>query len=56
MSAASSAQILSQVAKPAEMFSDDECVQKLALLLEHRDTTKLDEIVALIARLAIPIE
>ena len=37
-------------------LSDDECVQKLALLIEHRDNKNLDEIVALIARLAIPIE
>jgi hypothetical protein len=56
MSAASSAQILPDMAEPAFMFSDDECVQKLALLLEHRDSTKLDEIVGLIARLAISIE
>ena len=37
-------------------FSDDECVQRLALLIEHRDNKNLDEIVALIARLAVPIE
>jgi hypothetical protein len=36
--------------------SDDECVQKLAALIEHRDTTDLSEIVALIARLAATIE
>jgi hypothetical protein len=38
------------------VFSDDECVQRLALLIEHRDNQNLDEIVALIARLAVPIE
>jgi hypothetical protein len=37
-------------------FSDDECIQRLALLIEHRDNKNLDEIVALIARLAVPIE
>lgn len=37
-------------------FSDDECVQKLAALIEHKDNTNLSEIVALIARLAVPIE
>jgi hypothetical protein len=37
-------------------LSDDECVQRLALLIEHRDNKNLDEIAALIARLAVPIE
>jgi hypothetical protein len=37
-------------------MSDDECVQRLALLMEHKDNKNFDEIVALIARLAIPIE
>jgi hypothetical protein len=37
-------------------LSDDECVQKLALLIEQRNNKNLDELVALIARLAIPIE
>src|ERR1700682_5174 len=32
-------------------LSDDECVQRLALLIEHRDNKNLDEIAALIARL-----
>lgn len=41
---------------PASSFSDDECVQKLAALLEHRDNTNLREIAALIARLLVPIE
>ena len=41
---------------PAIALSDDECVQRLALLIEHRDNKNLDKIVALIARLAIPIE
>lgn len=40
----------------ATSFSDDECVQRLALLIEHRDNKNLDQIVALIARLAVPIE
>jgi hypothetical protein len=37
-------------------LSDDECVQRLALLIEHRDNKNFTEIVALIARLAVPIE
>ena len=41
---------------PPDSFSDDECVQKLAALIEHRDNANLGEIVALIARLAVPIE
>lgn len=41
---------------PTRNFSEDECIQKLALLIEHRDNKNLDEIVALIARLAVPIE
>jgi hypothetical protein len=35
--------------------SDDECIQKLATLIEHKDSRKLHEIVALIARLTVPI-
>jgi hypothetical protein len=41
---------------PASSCSDDECVRKLAALIEHKDDTDLGEIVALIARLAVPIE
>ena len=41
---------------PTMAFSDDECVQKLALLIEHKDNKNLDQIAALIARLAVPIE
>jgi len=40
----------------AWLSSDDECVRKLAMLLEHRDTRDLDEVVALIGRLAIMVE
>ena len=38
------------------LSSDDECVRKLAMLLEHRDVTDLDEVIALIGRLAVPLE
>ena len=41
---------------PTIALSDDECVQRLALLIEHRDNKNLDKIVALIARLAVPRE
>ena len=37
-------------------LSDDECVQKLALLIRHKDNKNLGEVVALISRLAVPIE
>jgi hypothetical protein len=48
--------VLNDAPSIASRFSDDECVQRLAQLIEHRDNKNLDEIVALIARLAIPIE
>ena len=48
--------VLNNAPSIAFNLSDDECVQKLALLIEHRDNKNLDEIVALIARLAVPIE
>ena len=38
------------------VFSDDECVRRLALLIEDADNKNLDEIITLIARLAVPIE
>jgi len=41
---------------PTLAMSDDDCVRKLAMLIEHWDDTKLDEIAALISLLAIPIE
>ncbi len=37
-------------------LSDDECVQKLAVLIEHRDSRNLGEIAKLIGRLAVPVE
>jgi hypothetical protein len=37
-------------------MSDDECVQKLAILIQHRDCRNLDEIAKLIGRLAVPVE
>lgn len=36
--------------------SDDECIRRLALLVKQKDHTKLGGMVALIARLAPPIE
>jgi len=48
--------VLNEAPPIAFNLSDEECVQKLALLIEHRDNRNLDEIVALIARLAVPIE
>ena len=45
-----------QVDSVALLYSDDECVQKLAALLEHKDTRNLQAIARLISRLAVPIE
>jgi hypothetical protein len=38
------------------LYSDDECVQRLAALLEHQDSRNLQAIARLISRLAVPIE
>jgi hypothetical protein len=40
----------------ALLYSDDECVERLAALLEHKDTRNLQAIARLISRLAVPIE
>jgi hypothetical protein len=40
----------------ALLYSDDECVQSLAALVEHKDTRNLKAIARLISRLAVPIE
>ena len=45
-----------QVDSIALLCSDDECVQRLAALLEHKDTRNLQVIARLISRLAVPIE
>jgi hypothetical protein len=45
-----------QVDGRAFVNSDDECVQKLAALIEHKDNRNLAEIARLISRLAVPIE
>ncbi|MGY4288945.1 hypothetical protein ACVWXO_008165 [Bradyrhizobium sp. LM2.7] len=37
-------------------LSDDECVARLARAVETPDSTRLDEIAALIGRLAVAIE
>jgi len=36
--------------------SDDECVRRLAMLIEYNDNKNLGEIAALIGRLAVSIE
>jgi hypothetical protein len=38
------------------LLSDDECVQQLAALIEHRDSKRIGEIAMLIGRLAVPVE
>jgi hypothetical protein len=37
-------------------MSDDECLSRLAQVIEAHDGEKLDEVARLIARLAVPIE
>jgi hypothetical protein len=37
-------------------WSDDECIEKLAALIEHRDNGNLGEIARLIGRLAVAVE
>ncbi len=46
----------SQLDDKAFVYSDDECVQKLAALVEHKNNRNLAEIARLISRLAVPIE
>lgn len=36
--------------------SDDECVRKLAVLIESKDVRTLGEVVRLIGRLLVPLE
>lgn len=45
-----------QVDGEALLYSDDECVQRLAALLEHKDSRNLKAVARLISRLAVPIE
>ena len=45
-----------QVDSRVRVYSDDECVQKLAALLEHKNNRNLAEIARLIGRLAVPVE
>jgi hypothetical protein len=45
-----------QVDDIAVFYSDDECVQRLAALLKHKDNGTLEETARLISRLAVPIE
>jgi hypothetical protein len=40
--------------RPA-LWSDDECVQRLATLIELRDSRDLSKIASLIGRLAVPV-
>jgi hypothetical protein len=42
--------------EPPLQLSDDECVHKLAKLVENRDDDTLSVVVRLIGRLAVPIE
>jgi hypothetical protein len=45
-----------QVDDIAAFYSDDECVQRLAALLEQKDSRTLEETARLISRLAVAIE
>lgn len=44
--------------QPADIpdLTDDECVARLARAVETHDSTRLDEVAALIGRLAVAIE
>ncbi|MBR0829786.1 hypothetical protein JQ596_30060 [Bradyrhizobium manausense] len=44
--------------QPADIpdLTDDECVARLARAIERHDWTRLDEVAALIGRLAVAIE
>ena len=37
------------------LWSDDECVQRLAALIEARDSKDLSKIASLMGRLAVPV-
>jgi hypothetical protein len=37
------------------LWSDDECVQRLAALIEYRDSGDLKKLASLIGRLAVPV-
>jgi hypothetical protein len=45
-----------QIDDIAAFYTDDECVQRLAVLVEHKDSRTLQEAARLISRLAVPIE
>ena len=38
------------------VYSDDQCVRRLAVLIEYEDSRNLNEIARLISRLAVPVE
>lgn len=49
--------LLPDIEPPTAYFqSDDECVRKLAELMEYQDNRNLDEIARLISRLAVVVE
>jgi len=45
-----------QVDDSAFLYSDDECIQRLASIIERKNSRDLSELSRLIGRLAIPIE
>ena len=45
-----------QVDDKAVRCSDDECVKRLAAIVEHKNNRDLRELSRLISRLAVPIE
>ena len=46
----------SAVAADLSAFSDDECLARLARMIEAQDSAHLDEVAQLIGRLAVAIE
>ena len=45
-----------QIYDIALSYSDDKCVERLAAIIEHKDSKDLRELSTLISRLAVPIE
>ena len=44
------------IAADISALSDDECLARLARVIEHHDSAQLGEVAQLIGRLAVPIE
>lgn len=54
--AASNVVPLVNVLSSLQAMTDDECIARLASAMDGRDEARLEELAALISRLAVPIE